>query len=283
MFDEKIVEAQIKSQVEVRQASVDESKRKLQDNRNELNKMESRMGELQNALGDSLALLKEEYLNPKKLGTEEECISEILLDFKNESPVFFKFNKVSSYFVYKDARDLIGFIRLFISQIRAKMDSEVYTIDVWDSRMFGSGYIDMTTPEMPLLGMSTVESDIRDDLELKTQIMMKRIGKVKRANNDIFEYNQYLISIDSLVEPYNFIFCIEQPPSLFASDAAKSLLGESSYLSGVFVLYFISDEELKKDKKTVDLIDHFECGYLIEHGEIYTKSRDFIKKMYQTT
>lgn len=82
------------------------------------------MKELQDALGDSLSLLKEEYLNPSRLGTDSECVGDVLLDFKDDAPVFFQFKKASSYFVYKDTKDLINFIRLFITQIRARMDSD---------------------------------------------------------------------------------------------------------------------------------------------------------------
>lgn len=146
--------------------------------------------------------------------------------------------------------------------------------------MFGSGCMDMTTQDMPLLGMLVTEDEIKEDLVMKTQILMKRIGKVKRSYNDIFEYNNYLLSIDSLVEPYSFVFCVDQNSSLFSSDAAQALLGESSHAAGVFVLYFISDEELRKNEKMVELIDYFDYGYLIEHGEIFSKSRAFIKKMY---
>lgn len=279
VFDDTDLSRRYAGQKDNQEATLQGLKEKLKELQEEELKLLEKKSELESKLLHSVEMLKDEFLNPERVGESTKCIEQILLDIDGDNPIFFNFPRTSCLFVYDEMSAMNQFVRLFITQIRTQMSMEVYNVEIFDSVNLGSAVRDLASSEIELVPIYDSEEEVKDSMEENLLNMRTRLSKIKSNYDDIFDYNEYLESIDSLLEPYRFYFYLDPDPKIFDSDTAKASLGKIGFESGVFSLVFCSKEDLKEITGDLEeFVSPFSNTFLIDRGEIVPKAKDFLVK-----
>lgn len=275
VFDDTDIKKKFDTQKENSEATVNDFQKALIVAGKRIEELGERRVELMKMLENSAELLQKEYLDPNKVGGSMQCISDILIDMKDGEPTFYKFPKSSSLYIYRDFTDVVQFVRLFIMQIRTRMSPEIYNIEVFDIRNLGAVLRDLATAEMELIPIFETEDDVKEAMDDNSVGIRTRISKIKANYVDVYEYNDYLLSIDSIAEPYRFYFYLDIKPSAF--DRSDADLGKLSHESGIYSLVFNSIEDMSElSDGGVDFIDKFENTFIIERGNVIPKAKNYL-------
>ena len=214
------------------------------------------------------------------LSTETLLDDNFLLDIRDKRPVFWICPEKSCLFVYDNEKDVTDFIRLISMQLLVRLNVFSIAIDVWDKRTMGTFMQSFTSAPKSVFNIAYNDNDIEESLSLLYEVIGKRLTVITREFENIKEYNQRMLELDSLAESYRFVFIMHPSDSLLTEDSFIQLLINGGPV-GIFPLIFMTPKEIEDlGKDANDIIDAISCCYTISNGEINPKANEFIKETY---
>lgn len=234
-------------------------------------KLNRSLNQLQEQLERIRGTLIDDFLNCDKCGDEFILKTKYIIDEQDGSPVFWDFPMQSCLFIHDTQQyEISNFIKLISIQILNTMNPFAYSISYWDVQELGMD-VQMFNPlsDINLFNLETDVSDIKKAIEDMMFQLRKRSANIRREYSDINQYNESMLSLESVTESYNIIFVPAFNKSIMTQDM-YSLIYKGAEV-GIYPIMFITLEDL------VDLKDD-SARFLNQFGTIYEFDSDSIKK-----
>ena len=261
--------------------SIDEQEKKLQNKLTELDtQMEQVLSderEKQSTLKQIAEDIPKQLLNPAKIGSDYLFNGKILLDMVDLKPVYFEHPGKSCLFIYTDVNDVTKFIRLMLFQLRGKINPFLLNMAVVDVKQRGINYLNFKAEKYPeLFGIYSNAEEINKLLEDLSSLTLKRISQINRVASNIAEYNQFMISTESVPESYQFYFFIDPDQTVLNSTSFRQCCAIGGDI-GIYMHMFIKKDVFYKMSDTArDLVESTECFYVLQNEKCQQRGKDYV-------
>lgn len=223
----------------------------LEECNKEIEYLTSEIRELTRKQEEVVSQLKTKYLNFDKVGESKVFDPEFLFDIQDNKPVLFRHPQESSVVFYEDYEDMENFSKLIMSQLRSRLSPPSLVIQVWDTQRMGVSFGAFHSKVTELFGvakdndkMREMLSDLRDQISKRNETMLKEFS-------GIVEYNEYMLSIESVPETYYFVFLVNPEKSLFSDEFFRQMMLVGAKV-GIYPMIFVEEENMSKEHQ--DLI-----------------------------
>ena len=201
-----------------------------------------------NQVADSL---KNKYLNCDKVGDSYIMDSNFLLDIDTatKKPKFFEFNFGSNLFLYNNLDDVVNFIRLFVVQVRARLKPSCINMTVFDDKFMGKDYLCFRELEDEkydnVMKILINKEELKEYVNELSEISITRTTNIKREFHNIVEYNQFMLSQNSLPESYTFFFVQDIDINTLLETKFRQIILNGSDL-GIYTFVFLNIDNFSK-------------------------------------
>lgn len=185
----------------------------------------------------------------------------------------FEFPMQSMFCIYDSIDTMYDFINLFCMQLRAKLNPFSFKVTVCDTVEMGSRCLKFVSPkedltEQQMFRILDNDQEIQNEFtELKTSIRKKNKVILSSAK-DLDSYNDFMISIDSATEPYEFYFIVNPSQTLYQSPDFIQIAQNGAKV-GMYLLTFTNVQRMNEDGNTgMKLVDAFSIYYRLFKGTI---------------
>lgn len=214
-----------------------------------------------NQVADSL---KNKYLNCDKVGDSYIMDSNFLLDIDTatKKPKFFEFNFGSNLFLYNNLDDVVNFIRLFVVQVRARLKPSCINMTVFDDKFMGKDYLCFRELEDEkydnVMKILINKEELKEYVNELSEISITRTTNIKREFRNIVEYNQFMLSQNSLPESYTFFFVQDIDINTLLETKFRQIILNGSDL-GIYTFVFLNIDNFSKGGNNAsELINYFD-------------------------
>lgn len=214
-----------------------------------------------NQVADSL---KNKYLNCDKVGDSYIMDSNFLLDIDTakKKPKFFEFNFGSNLFLYNNLDDVVNFIRLFVVQVRARLKPSCINMTVFDDKFMGKDYLCFRELEDEkydnVMKILINKEELKEYVNELSEISITRTTNIKREFHNIVEYNQFMLSQNSLPESYTFFFVQDIDINTLLETKFRQIILNGSDL-GIYTFVFLNIDNFSKGGNNAsELINYFD-------------------------
>lgn len=230
--------------------------------------------------------LKNKYINFDKVGDSYVMDKDFLLDIDavTKKPKFFEFNFGSNLFIYSDITDVINFIKLFVVQVRARLKPSCINMTIFDDKFMGRDYLCFKETEDDkydnIMRLLINKEELKNYVGELSELSITRTTNIKREFNNIIEYNNFMLSQNSLPESYTFFFVQDIVLNTLLETTFRQILLNGSDL-GIYPFVFLSMENFSlggNDAK--ELIKYFDNIYTFDQDAThqYEGSNTILKR-----
>lgn len=236
--------------------------------------------------------LKNKYINFDKVGDSYVMDKDFLLDIDavTKKPKFFEFNFGSNLFIYSDITDVINFIKLFVVQVRARLKPSCINMTIFDDKFMGRDYLCFKETEDDkydnIMRLLINKEELKNYVGELSELSITRTTNIKREFNNIIEYNNFMLSQNSLPESYTFFFVQDIVLNTLLETTFRQILLNGSDL-GIYPFVFLSMENFSQGGNDAkELIKYFDNIYTFDQDATHQyegsntilkrKAKDFI-------
>lgn len=271
IFNDTDIIKELEECIKNKEASKTSQERNLEDYKEERLKLNRTLNQLQRQLEAIRGTLIDDFLDCNKCGDEFILKTKFIIDEQDGTPVFWDFPMKSCLFVHDSSQyDISNFIKLISIQILNTMNPFAYSISYWDTQELGMD-VQMFNPlsDINLFNLETDISGIKKATEDMMFQLRKRSANIRREYSDINQYNESMLSLESVTESYVLIFVPTYDKNVLTPDM-RSLIYKGAEV-GIYPIMFMTLNNL------VEMKDDYE-KFLNQFGAIYEFSSDGIKK-----
>ena len=230
--------------------------------------------------------LKNKYINFDKVGDSYVMDKDFLLDIDavTKKPKFFEFNFGSNLFIYSDITDVINFIKLFVVQIRARLKPSCINMTIFDDKFMGRDYLCFKETEDDkydnIMRLLINKEELKNYVGELSELSITRTTNIKREFNNIIEYNNFMLSQNSLPESYTFFFVQDIVLNTLLETTFRQILLNGSDL-GIYPFVFLSMENFSQGGNDAkELIKYFDNIYTFDQDAThqYEGSNTILKR-----
>lgn len=230
--------------------------------------------------------LKNKYINFDKVGDSYVMDKDFLLDIDavTKKPKFFEFNFGSNLFIYSDITDVINFIKLFIVQVRARLKPSCINMTIFDDKFMGRDYLCFKETEDDkydnIMRLLINKEELKNYVGELSELSITRTTNIKREFNNIIEYNNFMLSQNSLPESYTFFFVQDIVLNTLLETTFRQILLNGSDL-GIYPFVFLSMENFSQGGNDAkELIKYFDNIYTFDQDAThqYEGSNTILKR-----
>lgn len=230
--------------------------------------------------------LKNKYINFDKVGDSYVMDKDFLLDIDavTKKPKFFEFNFGSNLFIYSDITDVINFIKLFVVQARARLKPSCINMTIFDDKFMGRDYLCFKETEDDkydnIMRLLINKEELKNYVGELSELSITRTTNIKREFNNIIEYNNFMLSQNSLPESYTFFFVQDIVLNTLLETTFRQILLNGSDL-GIYPFVFLSMENFSQGGNDAkELIKYFDNIYTFDQDAThqYEGSNTILKR-----
>lgn len=230
--------------------------------------------------------LKNKYINFDKVGDSYVMDKDFLLDIDavTKKPKFFEFNFGSNLFIYSDITDVINFIKLFVVQVRARLKPSCINMTIFDDKFMGRDYLCFKETEDDkydnIMRLLINKEELKNYVGELSELSITRTTNIKREFNNIIEYNNFMLSQNSLPESYTFFFVQDIVINTLLETTFRQILLNGSDL-GIYPFVFLSMENFSQGGNDAkELIKYFDNIYTFDQDAThqYEGSNTILKR-----
>ena len=230
--------------------------------------------------------LKNKYINFDKVGDCYVMDKDFLLDIDavTKKPKFFEFNFGSNLFIYSDITDVINFIKLFVVQVRARLKPSCINMTIFDDKFMGRDYLCFKETEDDkydnIMRLLINKEELKNYVGELSELSITRTTNIKREFNNIIEYNNFMLSQNSLPESYTFFFVQDIVLNTLLETTFRQILLNGSDL-GIYPFVFLSMENFSQGGNDAkELIKYFDNIYTFDQDAThqYEGSNTILKR-----
>ena len=230
--------------------------------------------------------LKNKYINFDKVGDSYVMDKDFLLDIDavTKKPKFFEFNFGSNLFIYSDITDVINFIKLFVVQVRARLKPLCINMTIFDDKFMGRDYLCFKETEDDkynnIMRLLINKEELKNYVGELSELSITRTTNIKREFNNIIEYNNFMLSQNSLPESYTFFFVQDIVLNTLLETTFRQILLNGSDL-GIYPFVFLSMENFSQGGNDAkELIKYFDNIYTFDQDAThqYEGSNTILKR-----
>ena len=230
--------------------------------------------------------LKNKYINFDKVGDSYVMDKDFLLDIDavTKKPKFFEFNFGSNLFIYSDITDVINFIKLFVVQVRARLKPSCINMTIFDDKFMGRDYLCFKETEDDkydnIMRLLINKEELKNYVGELSELSITRTTNIKREFNNIIEYNNFMLSQNSLPESYTFFFVQDIVLNTLLETTFRQILLNGSDL-GIYPFVFLSMENFSQGGNDAkELIKYFDNIYTFDQDAThqYEGSNTILKR-----
>lgn len=230
--------------------------------------------------------LKNKYINFDKVGDSYVMDKDFLLDIDavTKKPKFFEFNFGSNLFIYSDITDVINFIKLFVVQVRARLKPSCINMTIFDDKFMGRDYLCFKETEDDkydnIMRLLINKEELKNYVGELSELSITRTTNIKREFNNIIEYNNFMLSQNSLPESYTFFFVQDIVLNTLLETTFRQILLNGSDL-GIYPFVFLSMENFNQGGNDAkELIKYFDNIYTFDQDAThqYEGSNTILKR-----
>lgn len=230
--------------------------------------------------------LKTKYINFDKVGDSYVMDKDFLLDIDavTKKPKFFEFNFGSNLFIYSDITDVINFVKLFVVQVRARLKPSCVNMTVFDDKFMGRDYLCFKETEDDkydnIMRLLINKEELKNYVGELSELSITRTTNIKREFNNIIEYNNFMLSQNSLPESYTFFFVQDIVFNTLLETTFRQILLNGSDL-GIYPFVFLSMESFSQGGNDAkELIKYFDNIYTFDQDAThqYEGSNTILKR-----
>ena len=230
--------------------------------------------------------LKNKYINFDKVGDSYVMDKDFLLDIDavTKKPKFFEFNFGSNLFIYSDITDVINFIKLFVVQVRARLKPSCINMTIFDDKFMGRDYLCFKETEDDkydnIMRLLINKEELKNYVGELSELSITRTTNIKREFNNIIEYNNFMLSQNSLPESYTFFFVQDIVLNTLLETTFRQILLNGSDL-GIYPFVFLSMENFSQGGNDAkELIKYFDNIYTFDQDAMhqYEGSNTILKR-----
>lgn len=230
--------------------------------------------------------LKNKYINFDKVGDSYVMDKDFLLDIDavTKKPKFFEFNFGSNLFIYSDITDVINFIKLFVVQVRARLKPSCINVTIFDDKFMGRDYLCFKETEDDkydnIMRLLINKEELKNYVGELSELSITRTTNIKREFNNIIEYNNFMLSQNSLPESYTFFFVQDIVLNTLLETTFRQILLNGSDL-GIYPFVFLSMENFSQGGNDAkELIKYFDNIYTFDQDAThqYEGSNTILKR-----
>lgn len=230
--------------------------------------------------------LKNKYINFDKVGDSYVMDKDFLLDIDavTKKPKFFEFNFGSNLFIYSDITDVINFIKLFVVQVRARLKPSCINMTIFDDKFMGRDYLCFKETEDDkydnIMRLLINKEELKNYVGELSELSITRTTNIKREFNNIIEYNNFMLSQNSLPESYTFFFVQDIVLNTLLETTFRQILLNGSDL-GIYTFVFLSMENFSQGGNDAkELIKYFDNIYTFDQDAThqYEGSNTILKR-----
>lgn len=230
--------------------------------------------------------LKNKYINFDKVGDSYVMDKDFLLDIDavTKKPKFFEFNFGSNLFIYSDITDVINFIKLFVVQVRARLKPSCINMTIFDDKFMGRDYLCFKETEDDkydnIMRLLINKEELKNYVGELSELSITRTTNIKREFNNIIEYNNFMLSQNSLPESYTFFFVQDIVLNTLLETTFRQILLNGSDL-GIYPFVFLSMENISQGGNDAkELIKYFDNIYTFDQDAThqYEGSNTILKR-----
>ena len=230
--------------------------------------------------------LKNKYINFDKVGDSYVMDKDFLLDIDavTKKPKFFEFNFGSNLFIYSDITDVINFIKLFVVQVRARLKPSCINMTIFDDKFMGRDYLCFKETEDDkydnIMRLLINKEELKNYVGELSELSIARTTNIKREFNNIIEYNNFMLSQNSLPESYTFFFVQDIVLNTLLETTFRQILLNGSDL-GIYPFVFLSIENFSQGGNDAkELIKYFDNIYTFDQDAThqYEGSNTILKR-----
>lgn len=230
--------------------------------------------------------LKNKYINFDKVGDSYVMAKDFLLDIDavTKKPKFFEFNFGSNLFIYSDITDVINFIKLFVVQVRARLKPSCINMTIFDDKFMGRDYLCFKETEDDkydnIMRLLINKEELKNYVGELSELSITRTTNIKREFNNIIEYNNFMLSQNSLPESYTFFFVQDIVLNTLLETTFRQILLNGSDL-GIYPFVFLSMENFSQGGNDAkELIKYFDNIYTFDQDAThqYEGSNTILKR-----
>lgn len=230
--------------------------------------------------------LKNKYINFDKVGDSYVMDKDFLLDIDavTKKPKFFEFNFGSNLFIYSDITDVINFIKLFVVQVRARLKPSCINMTIFDDKFMGRDYLCFKETEDDkydnIMRLLINKEELKNYVGELSELSITRTTNIKREFNNIIEYNNFMLSQNSLPESYTFFFVQDIVLNTLLETTFRQILLNGSDL-GIYPFVFLSMENFSQGcNDAKELIKYFDNIYTFDQDAThqYEGSNTILKR-----
>lgn len=230
--------------------------------------------------------LKNKYINFDKVGDSYVMDKDFLLDIDavTKKPKFFEFNFGSNLFIYSDIIDVINFIKLFVVQVRARLKPSCINMTIFDDKFMGRDYLCFKETEDDkydnIMRLLINKEELKNYVGELSELSITRTTNIKREFNNIIEYNNFMLSQNSLPESYTFFFVQDIVLNTLLETTFRQILLNGSDL-GIYPFVFLSMENFSQGGNDAkELIKYFDNIYTFDQDAThqYEGSNTILKR-----
>ena len=230
--------------------------------------------------------LKNKYINFDKVGDSYVMDKDFLLDIDavTKKPKFFEFNFGSNLFIYSDITDVINFIKLFVVQVRARLKPSCINMTIFDDKFMGRDYLCFKETEDDkydnVMRLLINKEELKNYVGELSELSITRTTNIKREFNNIIEYNNFMLSQNSLPESYTFFFVQDIVLNTLLETTFRQILLNGSDL-GIYPFVFLSMENFSQGGNDAkELIKYFDNIYTFDQDAThqYEGSNTILKR-----
>lgn len=230
--------------------------------------------------------LKNKYINFDKVGDSYVMDKDFLLDIDEvtKKPKFFEFNFGSNLFIYSDITDVINFIKLFVVQVRARLKPSCINMTIFDDKFMGRDYLCFKETEDDkydnIMRLLINKEELKNYVGELSELSITRTTNIKREFNNIIEYNNFMLSQNSLPESYTFFFVQDIVLNTLLETTFRQILLNGSDL-GIYPFVFLSMENFSQGGNDAkELIKYFDNIYTFDQDAThqYEGSNTILKR-----
>lgn len=230
--------------------------------------------------------LKNKYINFDKVGDSYVMDKDFLLDIDavTKKPKFFEFNFGSNLFIYSDITDVINFIKLFVVQVRARLKPSCINMTIFDDKFMGRDYLCFKETEDDkydnIMRLLINKEELKNYVGELSELSITRTTNIKREFNNIIEYNNFMLSQNSLPESYTFFFVQDIVLNTLLETTFRQILLNGSDL-GIYPFVFLSMENFSQGGNDAkELIKYFDNIYTCDQDAThqYEGSNTILKR-----
>lgn len=230
--------------------------------------------------------LKNKYINFDKVGDSYVMDKDFLLDIDavTKKPKFFEFNFGSNLFIYSDITDVINFIKLFVVQVRARLKPSCINMTIFDDKFMGRDYLCFKETKDDkydnIMRLLINKEELKNYVGELSELSITRTTNIKREFNNIIEYNNFMLSQNSLPESYTFFFVQDIVLNTLLETTFRQILLNGSDL-GIYPFVFLSMENFSQGGNDAkELIKYFDNIYTFDQDAThqYEGSNTILKR-----